>query len=58
MEDEGIEEEFTKADELVDSILTTMLLVVTSGKVTWAVDTTTVPTVKVGVIPGGEVSLF
>jgi hypothetical protein len=58
MGDEGTEDTVTKADELVDDILTTVLLVVISGKVTWAVDTTTMPTVKISVIPGVEVGLF
>jgi hypothetical protein len=56
--DEGIGGEFTKGDELVAMILTTMLFVVISGKVTWVVDTTTVPTVKVGVVLGGVIGLF
>lgn len=56
--DEQIGGEFTEGDELVAVILTTVLFVVISGKVTWAVDATTIPTVKVGVVPGGLIGQF
>lgn len=58
MEDDQIAEEFTIVDKLVNGILTTILLVVTGEKVNYAMDTTTVPNIKVGAIPGGVVSLF
>jgi hypothetical protein len=56
--DEGIGGEFNAGDEVVVVVLTIVLFVVISGKVPWAMDMTTIPTVKVGVVPCGVIGLF